>query len=125
MRRRSCSGCAMNVIFDKGLHLPALDLWMDARRRRTGCWVSHGHTDHIAPHQRFIATGPTAAFLRLRHARSEGMVVPYGEPVVGRGYQITLYPAGHCLGAAQLLIEMDNGHRTVYTGDFKLRSNPT
>lgn len=115
----------MQVIFDKGLHLPALDLWMDARRRRAGCWVSHGHSDHIAPHQRFLATGPTAAFLQFRHARSQAMVVGYGEPITGHGCRITLYPAGHCLGAAQLLIELDDGHRVVYTGDFKLRPNPT
>lgn len=98
---------------------------MDARRRRAGCWVSHGHSDHIAPHQRFLATGPTAAFLQLRHARSQAMVVGYDEPIPGRGCRITLYPAGHCLGAAQLLIELEDGHRVVYTGDFKLRANPT
>ena len=51
--------------------------------------------------------------------------MPYGQPVTGPGYQVTLYPAGHCLGAAQLLIELDSGQRVVYTGDFKLRPNPT
>jgi len=53
------------------------------------------------------------------------LVVEYGQPQAGPGYQVTLHPAGHCLGAAQLLIELDSGYRVVYTGDFKLRPNPT
>lgn len=98
---------------------------MDSRRARSGCWVSHGHTDHIAAHREFLATGPTGAVLRQRHARSQPQAIAYGQPVPGPGYRITLHPAGHCLGSAQMLIELeDSGKRIVYTGDFKLRPNP-
>ena len=61
----------------------------------------------------------------MRHARAQARVLDYGQPIEAPGCRITLYPAGHCLGAAQLLIELDDGHRVVYTGDFKLRPNPT
>jgi Cft2 family RNA processing exonuclease len=37
-----------------------------------------------------------------------------------REARLTCYPAGHILGAAQLLIEF-KGERTVYTGDIKLQ----
>ena len=37
-------------------------------------------------------------------------------------YALTMYPAGHCLGSAQILVEAD-GERLVYTGDIKLRPN--
>jgi Cft2 family RNA processing exonuclease len=40
------------------------------------------------------------------------------------GYDVTLHPAGHCLGSAQLLVERA-GERLVYTGDFKLRPSRT
>ena len=117
---------AVDIFFDRGIHLPALDLWMDSLRGRPGCWVSHGHTDHIAAHRHFLATGPTADFLRLRHPKSRPITVGYDEPVEGSGYRMTLHPAGHCLGAAQLLVELEStGRRIVYTGDLKLRSNPT
>ena len=115
----------MDIIFDRGLHLPTLGLWLDSRRSRVGCFVSHGHADHIAAHKRFVATGPTAAFLRRKHPKSEGQELRYGQPIEGPDYRLTLYPAGHCLGAAQMLIELENGRRIVYTGDIKLRPNPT
>jgi predicted metal-dependent RNase len=38
--------------------------------------------------------------------------------------RVTLYPAGHVLGAAQVLVETDFG-RVLYTGDLKLRPGRT
>lgn len=45
----------------------------------------------------------------------------YGKPLEWAGVQLTVYPAGHCLGSAMLLMEHE-GQRLLYTGDFKLRS---
>lgn len=116
----------MDILFDRGLHLPSLDLWMDSLRPRAGCWVSHAHTDHIASHQQFLATGATAELMGLRYKRAVGRAIEYGQPVHAEGYRLTLYPAGHCLGSSQMLVEVEStGQRIVYTGDFKLRTNPT
>ena len=39
---------------------------------------------------------------------------------------MTLYPAGHCLGSAQALVESkETGERLLYTGDIKSRTSPT
>lgn len=116
----------MDVFFNRGLHLPSLGLWMDSLRPRTGCWVSHAHTDHTASHQGFLATGATGDLMALRYKRAVGRAVAYGEPVQAEGYRLTLFPAGHCLGSSQMLVEVEaTGQRVVYTGDFKLRHNPT
>lgn len=40
------------------------------------------------------------------------------------GVSITLYPAGHILGSAQVLIEY-KGHRVVVTGDYKTKPDST
>ena len=48
--------------------------------------------------------------------------VPYGERRDYGRFALTFFPAGHCLGSAQVLVEAD-GERLVYTGDFKLRPN--
>ena len=69
----------------------------------------------------------TARILRHRLQGSEGdlTLLPYGEPLDLPGEtpaQLTLYPAGHCLGSAQALIEV-GGTRICYTGDMKLRPN--
>jgi phosphoribosyl 1,2-cyclic phosphodiesterase len=37
----------VEILFDNGLHLPALDLWLDAHLPRARAFVSHGHADHI------------------------------------------------------------------------------
>lgn len=46
----------------------------------------------------------------------------YGERRDYGQFALTFFPAGHCLGSAQVLIEA-NGERLVYTGDIKLRPN--
>jgi len=116
----------VDILFDRGLHLPSLDLWMDSLRARNGCWVSHAHTDHIAGHRDYLATAATADLMSLRYKRATGRPIGYGQPVEAEGYRLTLFPAGHCLGSSQMLVEVEStGERVVYTGDFKLRHNPT
>jgi Cft2 family RNA processing exonuclease len=44
----------------------------------------------------------------------------YNEPMRHGVARVTLHPAGHMLGSAQLLFE-DDGMRVLYTGDIKLR----
>lgn len=117
----------IEILFDEGLRLPALDLWLDAHLPRARAFVSHGHADHIEAHGQIIATLETARILRhrLQDSRGELTVVPYGEPLDLPGEtpaRLTLYPAGHCLGSAQALIEVGD-LRICYTGDMKLRPN--
>jgi Cft2 family RNA processing exonuclease len=117
----------IDIAFDDGLYVPALDLWLDAHQARPHAVVSHGHSDHIAAHGHLICTPTTARILRHRLPLSEGetTLLPYGEPLdlpTRPPARLTLYPAGHCLGAAQVLIET-GGLRICYTGDMKLRPN--
>ncbi|NBZ97123.1 MAG: hypothetical protein EBR40_12015, partial [Proteobacteria bacterium] len=48
----------------------------------------------------------------------------YGETYATDRARITLIPAGHILGSAQVLVETDEG-RLLYTGDFKRRESLT
>jgi len=64
--------------------------------------------------------------LQDRLRRADPCVLSYSEPLDAPGYTLTLFPTGHCLGSAQVLIESKaTGHRTLYTGDFKTQPNPT
>jgi Cft2 family RNA processing exonuclease len=118
--RRSC--ILLRVEYRDGLYLPDLDLWMDADRPRERCVISHGHSDHIAEHRSIIATPETARIFRHRRGEAEMETLAYGERRDYGRYALTFFPAGHCLGSAQVLIEAD-GERLVYTGDIKLRPN--
>ena len=116
----------MEIIFrPEGIHLPALDLWLDPRSPVEHAWLSHAHSDHARGlHRTVIATRITAGLYRHRWPLPAGRTqqvlrLDPGETLEFRGARLTALQAAHILGAAQLLIEYA-GQRVVYTGDIKL-----
>lgn len=117
------------VRFEKGgVELPDLGLWLDPHAPKAApsmVFVSHAHADHIAQHDRVIASRGT---LRLMRSRLPGQRVehalPFREsaPFQGKGapFEMALFPAGHVLGSAMALVTSAPGS-LLYTGDFKLR----
>jgi Cft2 family RNA processing exonuclease len=71
-----------------------------------------------------IASPGTARLCAHRQGPVPTVCLSFGERREMDGYALTLFPAGHCLGSAQVLVEY-GGERLVYTGDFKLRSSRT
>jgi putative mRNA 3-end processing factor len=112
----------LRVEYREGLYLPDLDLWLDADGPRERCVISHAHSDHIAGHKRIVATPETARLFQHRQGEAEVESLRYGERRDYGRYALTMFPAGHCLGSAQVLVE-SSGERLVYTGDVKLRPN--
>jgi Cft2 family RNA processing exonuclease len=112
---------------DTGIFLPEIELWLDNTEPCPATWISHGHSDHARGcHGKVIGTPATLRIYRMRLWLSEGEQDPeplpldFGQSIEWNGARLTAYPAGHILGAAQLLIEFRN-ERLVYTGDIKLR----
>lgn len=112
----------LRVEYREGLYLPDLDLWLDADGERDRCVISHAHSDHIAGHRSIVATPETARIFRHRVGDTEVTTQAYGERRDYGPFALTFFPAGHCLGSAQVLVE-SGGERLVYTGDIKLRPN--
>ncbi len=88
-------------------------------------FVSHAHSDHIAPHREVILSAPTAKLVRARLAGNwHEHVMNFGEAQRFRtgdtAFDLTLLPAGHIFGSAMALVQT-GGVSVVYTGDFKLR----
>lgn len=115
----------VELLYRRGLHLPELDLWLDPHEGRAAAVVSHAHADHVRRHRLTFATDSTR--LLIEHVGKSGactITVPFGRRTpFGDGY-LTLLPAGHVLGSAQVLVERA-GHRLLYSGDLKLRSSLT
>jgi DNA ligase 1 len=111
----------IKVRYERGVYLPEEDLWLDPWDPQRFAFVSHAHSDHIAPHREIIVSEKTARLMRTRMPgeRTEH-VVPFGETRNIRGISLTLLPAGHIFGSAQIWIETGAGS-LLYTGDFKLR----
>ena len=115
----------VEVVFDRGIYLPELELWLDALRKQDFSAISHAHSDHIARHRRTVLTPGTELLLRDYLRRSECVPLEYREPLETPHYAITLHPAGHCLGSAQTLVtRRSDGHRLLYTGDFRAQPSP-
>jgi putative mRNA 3-end processing factor len=90
--------------------------------------VTHGHSDHARPgHARVLATRETLAIMTARlgtPAEVSSQAAAYGERVTIGEVAVTLIPAGHVLGSAQVLIEW-KGARVVVSGDYKRSADPT
>ena len=100
---------------DSALHL-------DATRRVECAFVSHAHGDHIARHDRTIATAATLALMRHRlgeprRRRAERLPASFRAPFGLGELTLELFGAGHVLGSAQLRITRD-GVSLGYSGDL-------
>ena len=116
----------MEVGVNRGVYLPELDLWLDSLRRRDFGLISHAHSDHTARHSRPVLTRNTGLLLSGYLENSAPVYLDYHEPLETNEYTLTLYPAGHCLGSAQALVESKaTGVKQRYTGDIKVRASPT
>lgn len=116
------------LTWDDGLKLAALPVWLDSRRPRPYCFVSHAHSDHLGgSHGLALCTPATAALAdhRLRDAAPQALATAYGETLAyDPDTRFTLLPAGHVLGSAMLRVDRPEG-TLLYTGDYKLRAGRT
>jgi DNA ligase 1 len=111
----------IEVRYERGVYLPEQDFWLDPWDAKRFAFVSHAHSDHIAPHQEVIVSERTARLMRVRLPGSRiEHPLPFGERRSIRSVDLILLPAGHIFGSAQCLVFA--GEQTLlYTGDFKLR----
>ena len=109
-------------LVDRELRIAGLDVWIDPPVPRPRAILTHGHADHARPgHGAVLATPDTIAIVKARYGEdSAGSFQPavFGAPVDLGGVTVSLHPAGHILGSAQVLVE-GGGQRVVVTGDYK------
>ena len=114
----------------QGLYCPPGDFYIDPWRPVERAVITHAHADHArAGHGQVLATAVSEGVLRSRLGAGltlQGLA--YGEAVVHRGVRISLHPAGHVLGSAQVRLE-HGGQVWVASGDYFLSAhderNPT
>src|SRR5947199_10261047 len=105
--------------YERGVYLPAQDLWLDPREAKRFAFISHAHGDHIAPHEEIILSERTARFLQARMPGTRiEHVLPIGEQRRVHDADVTLLPAGPIFGSAQFFLSHGNGTRH-YPREFK------
>ncbi len=73
----------------------------------------------------YYAVSSSVPILRRRLGSEASIVsLQYGETLQFEGAQVSLHPAGHILGSAQVRIETDQGV-CVVAGDYKRQADPT
>jgi putative mRNA 3-end processing factor len=109
-----------------GLYCPAGDFYIDPWRAVERAVLTHGHADHARPGCRnYLATRASEPVLRARLGPSARIqTVDHGETISLNGVRISLHPAGHILGSAQVRVECQ-GEVWVVSGDYKIEPDPT
>jgi putative mRNA 3-end processing factor len=109
-----------------GVYCPAGGFFIDPAHPVERAVITHAHADHARPgSKRYLATPETARLIRARLGpETRVQEAAYGEPVALDGVRLSLHPAGHMLGSAQVRLER-GGEVWVVTGDFKREADPT
>jgi len=109
----------------EGLYCEAGDFYIDPWRPVDRAVITHAHADHArAGHSHYLAAQQGAGVLRARLGAISLQAVAWGETVMNRGVRVSLHPAGHVLGSAQIRVEAQ-GEVWVVSGDYKVQPDRT
>lgn len=112
-----------------GLHLRDTILWLDAAEPRPLCFVSHAAVPGVQEHQKIVSTAHTAELLRALAAthgkgrkvhEPQALITPTGRRFTIGNLSLELFPSGHFLGSASLLLRHE-GQDLVYAGEINPR----
>ena len=102
----------------EGLYCPAGDFHIDPWRPVSRAIITHAHADHARRgHGAYLATAISEGVLRARLGPITLQGLAYGEAVLINGVRVSLHPAGHVLGSAQVRVE-HAGQVWVASGDY-------
>ncbi|MEO7336153.1 MAG: ligase-associated DNA damage response exonuclease [Caldimonas sp.] len=103
----------------EGLYCPPGDFYIDPWRPVDRAVITHAHADHARRgHAHYLAAAPAEGVLRARlGADIDLQPLAYGETIDHFGVKVSLHPAGHVLGSAQVRLE-HGGRVWVASGDY-------
>jgi putative mRNA 3-end processing factor len=109
-----------------GLYCAAGDFHIDPWRPVPRAVITHAHSDHArSGSARYFAHRDSLPLLYWRLGEDSSIEgLGYGEEVAFGPVRVSLHPAGHVLGSAQVRIE-HAGQVWVVSGDYKRDPDPT
>ncbi len=110
----------------EGLYCPAGDFYIDPWRPVERAVITHAHSDHArVGHNHYLAHTFSEGTLRQRLGADITLqTLNYGEEIIHHGVRLSLHPAGHVLGSAQVRLEY-GGRVWVASGDYKTEADGT
>ncbi|TYC52858.1 ligase-associated DNA damage response exonuclease [Rhodobacterales bacterium] len=116
------------TLMPEGLFCPQANAYVDPVRPVERAIITHGHADHArSGHGAVLATRQTLEIMAIRYGENfcqTRQAIAYGDSVKVGDVTVSLHPAGHVLGSAQVLLST-GGQRTVVSGDYKRQTDPT
>jgi putative mRNA 3-end processing factor len=108
------------------LYCPPGDFYIDPLRPVDRAVITHAHADHARSGSgHYLASRASLPLLRHRlGARAQLASLGWSEPIRIKDTRVSLHPAGHILGSAQVRIE-HRGRVAVAAGDYKRAPDPT
>jgi len=114
------------TLTDRGLHCPAADIYIDPWKPVERAVITHAHGDHARRGSNsYLCAARGEQVLRLRLGKSARVqAVQWGEKLLVNDVALSLHPAGHILGSAQIRLERA-GEVAVISGDYKTEADRT
>lgn len=115
----------------QGLYVPRGDFYVDPWKGVPRAVITHAHGDHARGGSgRYWGAAPGLGLLRERLGKAADIeALPYGQPFMLGDVTVSLHPAGHVLGSAQVRLEVpsESGGSEVWvvSGDYKREPDPT
>ena len=115
---------ALVTYTDIGFYCERADLYIDPLRKVSKALVTHAHSDHARPGMaHYLCHTDGIGVLKLRLGRNISVQgLGYGEVVVMNGVEVSLFPAGHVPGSAQVRLSY-GGEVWVIAGDYKTEAD--
>ena len=109
----------------EGLYCEVGGFFIDPWRPVDRAVITHAHADHArAGHAHYLASQEGEGVLRARLGSISLQGLAWGESVVHQGVRVSLHPAGHVLGSAQVRLD-HRGQVWVVSGDHKVQTDAT
>lgn len=108
----------------KGLYCPPADIFIDPWKPVDKAVITHAHSDHSRWGMKYyLAHHHSAEVMKLRLGQDISLqTVGYKEPIHINGVEISLIPAGHIPGSAQIKLT-HLGKTVVVSGDYKIEDD--
>src|ERR1044072_1454576 len=108
---------------DKGIYCAAGDFYIDPWRPVQRAVITHAHSDHARwGHQHYLCQQDCVPLLKLRLGDISVQGVSFGETIAYNGVRVSLHPAGHIIGSAQVRVQQVN-EVWVVSGDYKIEND--
>lgn len=111
---------------ERGIYCAIGDFYIDPWLPVDRAIITHAHSDHARSGMKsYLAHHDSVAILRHRLGADIAIRgIEYNEVVQMNGVRISLHPAGHIIGSAQVRVEY-KGEVWVVSGDYKTSPDPT